>query len=62
MSLLWNPKSPKQEGGGIEENLLKKKQIQKCKMNQKTPEEIEQILVLSKSLKPESFPANFVAK
>ena len=22
MSFLWNPKSPKQEGGGIEENLL----------------------------------------
>ena len=22
MALLWNPKSPKQKGGGIEENLL----------------------------------------
>ena len=31
-------------------------------MNQKTPERIKQIQVLSKSLKPEGFSANFVAK
>ena len=28
MSLLWNPKSPKQEGGGIEESLLEETNLE----------------------------------